>query len=184
MTTAMPIMPVSIEQLAIAIRQMSLADRKRLLDLAPELRETATSQPRTLQEARASAEYTQAVVQTVLGNERLSADTPFINGFTLGQYLDLPDERRARMWDRRTSMTLIVRSAAEDAITIPLRLMNALKLREGDEVKAIVDGEMLRLAHLDQFLSLRGALADDEGFDEALKANQQGWQAWTKAESA
>jgi hypothetical protein len=46
--------------------------------------------------------------------------------------------------------------------------MNALKLREGDEVKAIVDGETLHLAHLDQFLSLRGALADDEGFDEAL----------------
>jgi antitoxin component of MazEF toxin-antitoxin module len=81
-------------------------------------------------------------------------------------------------------MTMIVRSATEDAITIPLRLMKALKLHEGDEVKAIVDGETLRLAHLDQFLSLRGALADDEGFDEALKANEQGWQTWTTAESA
>lgn len=81
-------------------------------------------------------------------------------------------------------MTMIVRSATEDAITIPLRLMKALKLHEGDEVKVIVDGETLRLAHLDQFLSLRGALADDEGFDEALKANEQGWQTWTTAESA
>ena len=81
-------------------------------------------------------------------------------------------------------MTMIVRSATEDAITIPLRLMKALKLHEGDEVKAIVDGETLRLAYLDQFLSLRGALADDEGFDEALKANEQGWQTWTTAESA
>jgi antitoxin component of MazEF toxin-antitoxin module len=80
-------------------------------------------------------------------------------------------------------MTVIVRSATDDAITIPLRLMNALKLREGDEVKAIVDGETLRLAHLDQFLSLRGALAKDEGFDEALKASEQGWQTWTKTES-
>jgi hypothetical protein len=106
-------------------------------------------------------------------------------------------------------MTVIVRSATDDAITIPLRLMNALKLREGDEVKAIVDGETLRLAHLDQFLSLRGALANDEvkaivdgetlrlahldqflslrgalandeGFDEALKASEQAWQTWTK----
>lgn len=81
-------------------------------------------------------------------------------------------------------MTMIVRSATEDAITIPLRLMKALKLHEGDEVKAIVDGETLRLAHLDQFLSLRGALAGDEGFDAALKANEQGWQTWTTAESA
>jgi antitoxin component of MazEF toxin-antitoxin module len=80
-------------------------------------------------------------------------------------------------------MTVIVRSATDDAITIPLRLMNALKLREGDEVKAIVDGETLRLAHLDQFLSLRGALANDEGFDEALKTSEQGWQTWTKTES-
>jgi antitoxin component of MazEF toxin-antitoxin module len=80
-------------------------------------------------------------------------------------------------------MTVIVRSATDDAITIPLRLMNALKLREGDEVKAIVDGETLRLAHLDRFLSLRGALANDDGFDEALKANEQGWQTWTKTES-
>ena len=80
-------------------------------------------------------------------------------------------------------MTIIVRSTTDDAIAFPLRLMKALKLHEGDEVKAIVDGETLRLAHLDQFLSLRGALADDEGFDEALKANEQGWQTWTKPES-
>jgi antitoxin component of MazEF toxin-antitoxin module len=81
-------------------------------------------------------------------------------------------------------MTVIVRSSSDDAIAIPARLMAALKLREGDEVKAIVDGETLRLAHLDAFLSLRGALANDEGFDEALQSNEQGWQAWTKAESA
>ena len=70
-------------------------------------------------------------------------------------------------------MTVIVRRATADAITLPRRLMHALKLREGDEVKAIVDGETLRLAHLDQFLSLRGALANDEGFDEALRTLQE-----------
>jgi hypothetical protein len=99
MTTSMPTMPVSIEQLAIAIRQMSLADRKRLLELAPELRETATSQPRTLQEARASVEYTRAAVRAALGNEQLSAETPFAANLSLGQYLDLPDDRRAQLWD-------------------------------------------------------------------------------------
>jgi hypothetical protein len=113
MTTALPTMPVSIEQLAIAIHQMSLADRNRLLELAPELREATPPLPRTLQEARASVEYTRAAVQAASGNERLSPETPFVDNLTLGQYFELPDDRRAQLWDRRTSMTLIVRSAAE-----------------------------------------------------------------------
>ena len=63
MTTSLPILPVSVEQLAIAIQHMSLADRKRLLELAPELREAATALPRRLKEAQATVEYTQAAVQ-------------------------------------------------------------------------------------------------------------------------
>ena len=63
MTTSMPTLPVSVEQLAIAIHQMSSADRKRLLDLVPELRETATNLPRTLKEASAAVEYARAAVQ-------------------------------------------------------------------------------------------------------------------------
>ena len=62
MTTSMPTLPVSVEQLAIAIRQMSLTDRRRLLDLAPELCE-ATAPPQTLKEATASVEYRSAVQQ-------------------------------------------------------------------------------------------------------------------------
>jgi predicted RNase H-like HicB family nuclease len=63
MTASMPTLPVSVEQLAIAIHHMSLADRMRLLELAPELREAATNLPRTLKEATASVEYTRAAVQ-------------------------------------------------------------------------------------------------------------------------
>jgi len=100
MTTSMPTLPVSVEQLAIAIRQMSLADRKRLLELAPELREAALILPRTLKEARAAVEYTQAAVQTTLGGERLSPDTPFFDDLTLGQYLDLTEDDRARLWGK------------------------------------------------------------------------------------
>ena len=58
-------------------------------------------------------------------------------------------------------MTIIVKSSNEDAITIPAALMSALNLREGDEVKAIVDGETLRFARLNKFLSLRGAPSGD-----------------------
>jgi hypothetical protein len=100
MTTTMPTMPVSLEQLAVAIRQISSADRRRLLELAPELREAAAALPRTLQEARVSVESTRAAVQAALGNERLSPATPFVGDLTLGQYLDLPDDRRARLWDK------------------------------------------------------------------------------------
>lgn len=100
MTTSMPTLPISVEQLAIAIHQMSLADRKRLLELAPELREAVESLPRTLKEARAAVEYTQAAIQTALGGERLSPDTPFFGSLTLGQYLDLADSDRARLWDK------------------------------------------------------------------------------------
>lgn len=102
MSTTLPTLPVSVEQLAIAIRQMSLADRKHLLELVPELREAAVW-PRTLIEARASVEYTQAAVQSVLGVEMLSPDTPFFDNLTLGQYLDLPDGDRARLWDKWTT---------------------------------------------------------------------------------
>jgi hypothetical protein len=100
MTTAMPTMPVSIEQLAIAIRQISSADRRRLFELAPELREVAAALPRTLQEARVSVEHTQAAVQAALGNERLLSDMPFVDALTLGQYLNLLDDRRAQLWDK------------------------------------------------------------------------------------
>lgn len=98
MTTTLPTLPVSVEQIAIAVRQMSVTDRRRLLELAPELRE-AVSQPRTLKEAAASVEYTRAAVQAALGDQPLSADTPFLDDLTLGQYLDLPEDDRAALWD-------------------------------------------------------------------------------------
>ncbi len=85
---------------------MSLADRQRLLELAPELCEAAVIPSRTLKEARASVEYTQAAVQTTLGGERLSPDTLFFDNVTLGQYIDLPDDRRAQLWDTWASPDL------------------------------------------------------------------------------
>jgi hypothetical protein len=106
MTTAMPTLPISIEQLAIAIRQINSADRRRLLELAPELREAAAALPRTLQEARASIEYTRVAARAAWGNERLSPDTPFLGALTLGQYLNLPDDRRAQLWDTWASLNL------------------------------------------------------------------------------
>jgi len=76
-------------------------------------------------------------------------------------------------------MTIVVKSSNEDAIAIPTQLMAALKLHEGDEVKAIVEGETLRLTRLDRFLALRGVLADDEEFDRAMEQIERAWQSWT-----
>ncbi len=76
-------------------------------------------------------------------------------------------------------MTIIARSTKEDTIFLPERLFNLLKLREGDAIRAVVDGQVLRVARLEAFLNLRGVLADDEAFDRAIEELEQGWNAWT-----
>jgi len=81
-------------------------------------------------------------------------------------------------------MTKIITSSDEDKIAIPARLMALLHLREGDEVKAFVEGERLRLTRLDKFLSLRGTLAEDEDFDRAIEQLNQSWKEWESQTSA
>ncbi len=81
-------------------------------------------------------------------------------------------------------MTVVARSTRDDTIFLPERLLTLLRLRDGDAVKAIVEGQTLRVARLEAFLNLRGALADDEAFDQAMKEVEQGWNAWTSFESA
>ena len=81
-------------------------------------------------------------------------------------------------------MAIIIKSADEDTISIPARLMATLRLREGERVNAVVNGDTLRFARLDQFLKLRGALADDEAFDRAIEWIDRAWQTWTMPLSA
>jgi antitoxin component of MazEF toxin-antitoxin module len=75
-------------------------------------------------------------------------------------------------------MTLIVKSSSEDTISLPAWLMKLLNLREGDEIKTIIEGQTIRLTPLDQFLSLRGALREDDAFDTAIEFLNQGWKSW------
>ena len=56
MSQSVTALPVSVEQLAIAIRQLR-------------------------------------------GDTTLSADEPFLGQLTLGEYLDLPDDKRAALWE-------------------------------------------------------------------------------------
>jgi antitoxin component of MazEF toxin-antitoxin module len=76
-------------------------------------------------------------------------------------------------------MTLVVKSSDDDVIVLPAWLMKLLDLQEGDKIKTIIEGHTLRLARLDQFLALRGALRDDDDFDAAIALLEQGWQSWT-----
>lgn len=100
MTTSMFALPISIEQLATVIRHMTPVDRQRLLDLVPELRQEATQVPsRTLDEVQAAIERVREKVTQALAGQLLLPDEPFVGDLTLGQYLELPDEARAHLWE-------------------------------------------------------------------------------------
>jgi antitoxin component of MazEF toxin-antitoxin module len=66
-------------------------------------------------------------------------------------------------------MTFIVKSSTDDTISLPQWLMHSLNLKEGDEIKTIIEGQFLRSASLEQFLDLRGALQEDKDFDQAIE---------------
>jgi len=120
MSTSVFALPISIEQLATVIRHMTPADRQRLLDLVPELRlEAAQVSPRTLDGARAAIERVREKVTQALAGQLLAPDEPFVGELTLGQYLNLPDEVRARLWEAWANgdlYTLEERDARPDAI--------------------------------------------------------------------
>ena len=93
-------LPVSLEQIAALIRQMSPEDRRALIKLAPELREAAMQTKRTIEDARESVAQLRQEVLQALGGQPLSPDTPFLDGMTLGEYQKLPDAEKARLWDK------------------------------------------------------------------------------------
>jgi len=94
-------LPVSVEQIAAAIKQMSPAEQRRLLDLVPELRQ-AIIQPasRTEEEARETVEVLRAQVMRALEGRSLSPSEPFLGDLTLEQYLELTDQERAKLWEQ------------------------------------------------------------------------------------
>jgi len=94
------VLPVSVEQVAVVVRQMSRADRERLLDLVPDLHQIARQAGRgRLDEGTAAVERARTEVTQALAGRRLSLDEPFLGELTLGQYLRLPDQERGRLWD-------------------------------------------------------------------------------------
>lgn len=114
MTQARLTIPVSVEQIAIAIQQMSLEDQRRLLALVPNLVKIAqglsiqlpgqTQEP--VQELDPLAEL-RAQVLAALGNRPLSPDEPFLGGLTIAQYDALTEQEKNELWDHLAGIDLM-----------------------------------------------------------------------------
>ncbi len=116
-------LPVSVEQIAAAIRQMTVRDRERLLKLVPDLRKTPTREPseRTLEQAQASVGKLRSEVQEALNHQVLAADAPFLGELTLAQYHVLSDEEKARLWNKwadQDIMQIEAREVGQDALPV------------------------------------------------------------------
>lgn len=103
MQSAMVPMPVTIEQVAVVVRNMSRKDRQRLLELVPELRETLnTPLPVQVTKDSAPVEQLRQEILAALDGQLLAPNEPLLDNLTVGEYLDLPDAERAHLWDRWT----------------------------------------------------------------------------------
>ncbi|MCG8621460.1 MAG: hypothetical protein MJE68_05585 [Proteobacteria bacterium] len=92
-------LPVSLEQVAALIKRMHPEDQQRLLAMVPELAAEAIKQEKLLDEANRTVAELKQELLAELGGEPLSSDEPFLGGLTLGQYLELPEAERAKLWD-------------------------------------------------------------------------------------
>jgi hypothetical protein len=100
-------MPVSVEQIAVVVQRMSPEERRRLVELVPELRQATIQAPsRTPGEIHAAVERVRVEVMQTLSGQLLSPAELFLGDLTLGQYMDLPDEDRARLWDEWAEIDL------------------------------------------------------------------------------
>ena len=101
-------LPVSVEQIAAAIKQMDREGQRRLLDLVPDLRRIAIqSLPRTEEQAQVTVARLQKEVLAALDNQPLSSDEPFLSDLTLGQYHALSEKEKTRLWDGWTTVDLM-----------------------------------------------------------------------------
>ncbi len=99
-------LPVSLEQVAALIKRMHPEDRQQLLAMVPELATDAVKQKQLIDEANQTVEQLKKDLLAELGGEPLSSDELFLDGFTLGQYLELSEGERAKLWDEWSEVAL------------------------------------------------------------------------------
>ena len=100
MQNAVLALPVSVEQIAAVINQMSDGEQQRLLTLTPQLRQAVVTKPvYTKAQIEASVAAVQAEVLALLNHQPLSGDAPFLGNLTLNEYHARPEAEKARLWD-------------------------------------------------------------------------------------
>ena len=93
-------LPVSVEQIAAVIKQMSPAERQRLFELVPEIHhQLVGGKLRSTEAMDATVERLRAEMKGRLGAAMIFDDMPFLGGLTLRQYSDLAENERARLWE-------------------------------------------------------------------------------------
>lgn len=94
-------LPVSVEQIATAIKQMDQSEQYHLLELVPALQQLAVQRAsRTFEEAQETVEQLRAEVFDVILHQPFSPDEPFLGHLTLAEYHALPDHEKARLWEK------------------------------------------------------------------------------------
>lgn len=92
--------PMTLEQVANAVKELTLSQQRQLLDLVPNLRWVAQKPAvRTVEEARAEVELLKEEIMAELNYQPISGNEQFLGAFTLNEYLALPDSEQARIWD-------------------------------------------------------------------------------------
>lgn len=108
--------PITVEEVADIIKRWSQTEWQRLLELVPALGEIAQSKNkvaqngsaphaipprrvRTVEEAEASVEALRAEILADPNHKPIPRDTPFLGGFTLGEYFALPEDEQDQIWN-------------------------------------------------------------------------------------
>ena len=99
-------LPVSLEQVAAVIKRMRPQDRQQLLAMVPELATDAIQQKQLLDDAAQAVDQLKQELLVELDGQPSSLDEPFLEGFTLGQYLELSDAEREKLWDEWSDIEL------------------------------------------------------------------------------
>jgi hypothetical protein len=97
MTSKVLALPVTVEQIANTIKQMSDEERVLLFELVPEL--TQVDKQRTMVDAQESLRQLEEELRAIWNGQPPALNDPFIGELTLGEYLALPDEQQAKLWD-------------------------------------------------------------------------------------
>ncbi|MCC7359254.1 MAG: hypothetical protein IT317_07250 [Anaerolineales bacterium] len=93
-------LPVSVEQIAAVIKQMSSDERQRLFELVPEIQyQLIGGRPPSTDSIDAHIDTLRGEVKRLLGETVITDDMPFLGGLTLRQYFDLPETERTQIWE-------------------------------------------------------------------------------------